>query len=51
LLLWINKCTLTSFVALGVRPKGKAQKYGEPTVSLFCTTMLQHIGRFWSRIS
>jgi hypothetical protein len=51
LLLRVNKCTLTSFVALGMRREGNAPKNWEPTVGFSFTTLLQHTGCFWSRIS
>jgi len=47
----MNKCTLTSYVAVWMRSEGNAPKNGEPTVGFYFSTMLQHIGRFWSRIS
>jgi len=34
-----------------MRTEGNAPKNGEPTVGFSFTTMLQHTGRFWSRIS
>jgi hypothetical protein len=49
--LGIKQYTLTSFVALRMRTEGNALKNGEPTVSFSFTTMLQHTGRLWSRIS
>jgi len=42
----MNKRTLTSYVASGMRLEGNAPKNGEPTVGFFFTTMLQHTGRF-----
>ena len=50
LLVWINKCTLTSVIS-GMQWEGNALKNGEPTVGFSFTTMLQHTGQFWSRIS
>ena len=50
LLLWINKCALISFVALGMKSEGNPLKNGEPTVDLSFTTMLQHTGQLWSRL-
>jgi len=51
LLLWIKKCTLASFVALGMRSQGNAPKNWEPIIGFSYLTMLQHTGRFRSRIS
>jgi len=48
---WIKKCTLASFVAFGMRPEGNTPKNEEPAVGFNITTMLQHTGRFLSRIS
>jgi len=44
-----KKCTLTSFVALGMQSKRNDQKNGEPTIRFSLTTLLQHTGRLWSR--
>jgi hypothetical protein len=49
--LWMNKCTLTSYVAVGMRSEGNFPKNGETVVGFCFSTMLQHTGRFWSRIS
>jgi hypothetical protein len=49
--LWIKKCTLISFVALWMRSEGNILKKGEQTVGFSFMIMLQHTGRFWSRIS
>ena len=49
--LLVKKCTLTFFVALGMRSEGNATKNGEPTVGFSIATVLQHSGRFWSMIS
>ena len=49
--LWIKKCTLTSFVVLETPLKGNAPKNGGPTVGFSFTTMLQHTGRYWPKIS
>jgi len=43
--MYINIC-----ITLGMRSEGDAQKNGEPTVGLSFTKVLQHTGRFWSRI-
>jgi len=43
--------TLTSFGALGMLSEGNVQQKGDPTVGFPFTIMLQHTGRFWSRIS
>ena len=52
---WIRcrtkKRTLTAFFALRMRSEANAPKNGEPTDGFSFTTMLQHTGRFWSRIS
>ena len=45
----IKKCTLTSFVALGVRSVGTSLKYGEPAFDFSFKTMLQHTVRFRSK--
>jgi hypothetical protein len=44
--LWINKCMLSSFVALGMRSEGKVQNNGERSVGFSITSMFQHTGRF-----
>jgi len=49
--MWIKERTLTSFVALGMRSGKNAQKNREPTALFSFKTMVQHTGRFWSRIS
>jgi hypothetical protein len=49
--LGIKKCTMTSFVTLGIWSEGNAPKNWEPTVSVSFTIILHHTGRFWSRIS
>jgi hypothetical protein len=46
-----NVCTLTFFVALWMPSEGNAPKNKESTVGFSYATMLQHTGRFWSRIS
>jgi len=51
LLLGLKKCISTSFVALGMHSEINIPKTGEPTVGSFLTIMLQHTGRFRSRIS
>ena len=51
LLLSIKRCTLISFVAVGMRQEGNVPKNGEPAVAVSFTTMLQHTGRVWSMIS
>jgi hypothetical protein len=43
-------CTQIFFVVLGMRSEGNAPQNGEPIVDFFFKTMLQHTGRFWSRI-
>jgi len=48
--LWINKCTLISFVTGGMRPEGTAQKNGKSIVDFSFMTMLQHTSWFWSWI-
>jgi len=49
----MKKCTrtLTSLVGLGMRSEGNAMKKGEPIVGFSFSTMLQHTGLFWARIS
>ena len=42
---------MTSLVSLGMRSEGNAPINREPAVGFSFTTMLQHTGRFWSRIS
>ena len=49
--LWINKCTLTFFVALGILSELKAAENGEHTVGFSFMTMLQHTGRFRLKVS
>jgi hypothetical protein len=49
--LWIEKCTLTAFVAFRMRSERNSPKNWEPTVGFSFTTMLQHTSRFWSKIS
>jgi hypothetical protein len=49
--LWMNKCTLTSYVAVGMRSERNFPKNGETIVGFCFSTVLQHTGRFWSRIS
>jgi hypothetical protein len=44
-------CTQIFFVALGMWSEENAVKNGEPIVDFSFETMLQHTGRFWSRIS
>ena len=51
LLPWIKKYTLTSSSALGIQSEENALKNGEPIVGTSFTTVLQHTGQFWSRIS
>ena len=51
LLLWIKKMCLLYFVTFGMLSEGNSTKNGEQTVGFSFTTMLQHTGRFWSRIS
>ena len=43
---WIKKCTLTTFVALGMRSVGNVSKNGELIFGFCFTTMLQHTGHF-----
>jgi len=47
----IQKCPLTSFVALDLRSERIASKNEEPTAGFSFATMLQHTGRFCSMIS
>jgi len=49
--LWLHKSTLISFVALAMRSEGNAPKNGNTAVGFSFTTMFQHTGQFWSRIS
>jgi len=48
--LWIKKCTLTSFVTLGLQSEWNAPKNGEPPVGFPFLAILRHTGWFWSRI-
>ena len=49
--LWIKKGIFTSSFALGMRSEENAPRNGEPRFGFYFTTMLQHTGRFLSRIS
>ena len=49
--LQIEKCTLPSFVAFGMRSEGIVPKNGKSAVGFSLKKMLQHTGRFWSGIS
>jgi len=42
----MKNCTLTSFVALGIRSEGT----GEPKFGIAFSTMLQHTGLLWLSI-
>ena len=46
----IKKRAVTSLVVLGMGSEGSAPKNGEPAVGFSSKTMLQHTGRFRSRI-
>jgi hypothetical protein len=51
LLLWMKKCTLSSFVSLWMWLERNALKNGYLSVRFPFTTTLQHTDWFWSRIS
>ena len=45
-----TECTLSYFIALGMQQEGNSPQNGGTTFGFSFTTMVQHIGRCWSRI-